>query len=126
VSINAISIVYDGGDARNNTIDARLFGQSLQGLDRMVSDCLVIFALERLPKRGERAPLLLKAKEPEAGSYSVPQLLQEASELLGIGVPILSAIGPEIVGYYVSAVLDHFRAVSTRTESNGIPFAASL
>lgn len=109
MSKDAISVTYDGGDARRNTIDAKLFGQSLQGLDRMVSDCLVIFSQQRLPKRGERAPLLLKAREPEAGSVTVPQVLQEASDLLGIGIPILAAIGPEIVAHYVSAVLDHFK-----------------
>jgi len=91
MSESAITIIYDGGDASRNTIDAKLFGQSLQGLDRMVSDCLIILSQERLPKRGERAPLLLKAREPEAGSYNVPQLLQEASDLLGMGVPILAA-----------------------------------
>jgi hypothetical protein len=111
-----ISVKYDGGDARNNTIDAKLFGQSLQGLDRMVSDCLIVLSQSRLPKRGERAPLLLKAREPESGSVNVPQLLQEASDLLGIGVPILSAIGPEIVGYYVSAVLDHFKGKDAAVE----------
>ena len=105
----AITIVYDGGDAYRHTIDAKLFGQSLQGLDRMVSDCLIIMSQERLPKRGERAPLLLKAREPQAGSVTVPSILQEASELLGIGIPILSAIGPEIVAHYISAVLDHFK-----------------
>ena len=109
MSSGAISVTYDGGDARNNTIDAKLFGQSLQGLDRMVSDCLIILSQDRLPKRGERAPMLLKAREPEAGSVTVPQIIQEASELLGIGVPILSAIGPEIVSHYVSAVLDYFK-----------------
>lgn len=104
-----ILLKYDGGDARNYTIDARLYGQSLQGLDRMVSDCLIIASQQRLPKRGERSPLLLKAREGVQGSYGAPQLLQEASQLLGVGVPILSAIGPEIVGYYVQAVLDHFK-----------------
>lgn len=116
MTVGGISITYDGGDAQHHTIDARLFGQSLQGLDRMVSDCLIIVSQERLPKRGERAPLLLKAREPEAGSVTVAQLLQEASELLGIGVPILSAIGPEIVGYYVSAVLDHFKGKDDAVE----------
>lgn len=116
MSQGAITIVYDGGDARINTIDAKLFGQSLQGLDRMVSDCLIILSQERLPKRGERAPLILKAKEPEAGSYSVPALYQEASELLGIGMPILTAIGPEIVSYYISAVLDYFKGRDSDVE----------
>ena len=50
-----ILISYDGGDANDNAIDARLYGQSLQGLDRMVSDCLIIISESRLPKRGDRA-----------------------------------------------------------------------
>jgi hypothetical protein len=104
-----ILLKYDGGDARNHTIDSRLYGQSLQGLDRMVSDCLIITSQMRLPRRGERSPLLLKAREGFRSSYGAPQLLQEASQLLGVGVPILSAVGPEIVGYYVQAVLDHFK-----------------
>ncbi|WP_338446182.1 hypothetical protein V5F89_13685 [Pelagerythrobacter marensis] len=104
-----ILLKYDGGDAREHTIDAKLYGQSLQGLDRMVSDCLIISSQCRLPKRGERSPLLLKAREGFQSSYGTPQLLQEASQLLGVGVPILSAIGPEIVGYYVQAVLDYFK-----------------
>src|SRR5687768_14079999 len=104
-----ISISYEGGDAARHTIDAKLFGQSLQGLDRMVSDCLLIFSIQRLPKRGERAPLILKVNEPRAGSYDLPAVYQEASQLLGMGIPILSTIGPEIVSYYVSAILDNFR-----------------
>lgn len=107
--LEGILLKNDGGDAIRHSIDARLFGQSLQGLDRMVSDCLIIFSTGRLPKRGERSPILLKAKEGRAGSYEVPQIIQEASHLLGVGVPMLQAIGPEIVGHYVTAVLDRFR-----------------
>lgn len=104
-----IYLKYDGGDAARHAIDAKLYGQSLQGIDRMVSDCLIIISLQRLPKRGERAPLILKAKELEKGSVGTPAVIQEASELLGIGIPILTQIGPEIIGYYVTAVLDHFK-----------------
>lgn len=116
MSISAITLSYDGGDATNNTIDAKLFGQSLQGLDRMVSDCLIILSLQRLPKRRERAPMLLKAREPQAGSVTVPQLVQEVSEMLGFGVPILQIIGPEIIGHYVSAVLEHFKGRASEVE----------
>lgn len=107
--MEGILLKYDGGDAIRHSIDARLFGQSLQGLDRMVSDCLIIFTVGRLPKRGERSPVLLKAKEGRPGSYEVPQIIQEASHLLGVGVPMLQAIGPEVVKHYVTAVLDRFR-----------------
>lgn len=104
-----ILISYDGGDATRHSIDAKLFGQSLQGIDRMVSDGLIIFSQERLPKRGERAALFLKVKEAKAGSYGIPAFYQEASDILAVGVPILQAIGPDIISHYVSAVLDRFR-----------------
>ena len=32
MAANDLLIEYDGGDASKNTIDARLYGQSLQGL----------------------------------------------------------------------------------------------
>lgn len=82
----------------------------------MVSDCLIIFSAGRLPKRAERSPVLLKAREGRPGSYEVPQIIQEASHLLGVGVPMLQAIGPEIVGHYVSTVLDRFRGKEGNVE----------
>lgn len=111
-----ILISYDGGDAVNHAIDAKLLGQSLQGIDRLVSDCTVIFSLQRLPKRGERPALILKVKEPEAGSYALPALAQEVSQLLALGVPIMQAIGPEIISQYVKAVLDYFQGKEDSTD----------
>jgi hypothetical protein len=121
-----VLISYDGGDASNHSIDAKLYGQSLQGIDRMVSDCLVIFSQERLPKRGERAPLLLKVKEAQAGSYEVLAYYQEASGLLAMGIPVLTAIGPDIVSHYVSAVLDWFRGKDQSTVELAITKMAEM
>ncbi len=115
-----VLISYDGGDANRNSIDAKLYGQSLQGIDRMVSDCLIIFSSRRLPKRGERSPLILKVKEAEAGSYGTPAYYQEISDTLAMGVPILTAVGPEIISHYVSTVLDYFRG-----RSNSVDLAIS-
>lgn len=111
-----ILISYDGGDAAQHKIDAKLLGQSLQGIDRLVSDCTVIFSLQRLPKRGERAPLVLKVREPKAGSFELPALSQEVAGLLALGVPIIQAIGPEIFSHYVQAVLDYFRGEDAAVE----------
>lgn len=105
----SILISYDGGDAARNSIDAKLYGQSLQGIDRMISDCLIIFSQERLPKRGERAPVILKVREPERGSYISPAFYEEIWGSLALGLPIISQIGPDIVSHYVSVVLDNFR-----------------
>ncbi|MET4663476.1 hypothetical protein [Sphingomonas sp. PvP056] len=112
----SILISYDGGDAVRNSIDAKLYGQSLQGIDRLVSDCLIIFSEERLPKRGERAPVILKVKEPERGSYNSPAFYQEISDTLALGIPLISSIGPDIVSHYVSVVLDKFRGKDSAVE----------
>jgi hypothetical protein len=116
MAANDLLIEYDGGDASKNTIDARLYGQSLQGLDKMVSDCIIVFTAQRLPKRHERAPLILKVKESEAGSHGTPALIQELSTALGFGVPFMATIGPEIISYYVSAVLDMFKGKGDAVE----------
>lgn len=116
MSQGAIRITYDGGDASQHAIDARLLGQSLQGIGRLVSDCLFIFAFERLPRRKEAVPLHLKVKEPKAGSVDLAGFYNEASTALAIGVPIITQIGPDIVSHYVTAVIDKFRGKDEAVE----------
>ncbi|MCW2396710.1 MULTISPECIES: hypothetical protein [unclassified Sphingobium] len=116
MSESAIHIVYDGGDAANHTIDARLLGKSLQGIGRMVSDCLFIFAFERLPNRNEKVPLLLKVHEPKRGSYGMDGLFGEVSTALSYGIPIIAAIGPDILTHYVTAIIDKFRGKDDTVE----------
>lgn len=104
-----IRLTYEGGDAERHAIDARLFGLSLQGIDKLISDSLIVFTQERLPKKGERAPLILKAKEPEAGSYTVIGLVQDPSSLLPLGMlPLLGTIGSEVISHYVTAAINFF------------------
>lgn len=57
-------IVYRGGEADQNAIDMRMLALSMLGAERIVSDGLVILVHKRLPKRGERAPVVMKAREP--------------------------------------------------------------
>lgn len=112
----AIKIYYDGGDADQHSIDARLFGRSLQGIDKLVSDPIIIFTQERLPKKRERAPLYLKVKEPHAGSFATLGYFQEAAFLLPLGIPLLSQVGTDLVSYYVTAALDFFRGRNREME----------
>lgn len=82
----------------------------------MVSDSIVIFSQQRLPKRGERGPLILKVKEAVAGSYESFGYYQEISELLAVGVPIIQTIGPEIISHYVTAILNKFQGKDDAVE----------
>lgn len=85
-------LTYDGGDADAHVMDMRLLGLSLLGADRITSDGLIILATGRAPKRGERAPIITKVREPVAGSYDLPGMIQEAAWLLNLGLPIAQQV----------------------------------
>ena len=103
-----IRLTYDGGDAAANAIDMRLLGLSLQGADRITSDGLILLLHQRSPKRRERAPLIIKVREPEAGSWSVPGFLQDAAWLLALGYQMLPDITSEYLKEWWQAVKARF------------------
>lgn len=97
-------IEYDGGDADAHTIDMRLLGESFQGIDRIISDMIIVTAARRLPKRGERAPLVVKAYEPRAGSVTIPTIIQESAGLLQLGWQLFGSDTSEVVTTWIKAV----------------------
>lgn len=78
-------IKFDGGDADYNSVDMRLLGESLQGVERIASDLIVAILNNRMPKKGERTPFVVKAYEPEAGTLTIPVAIQEGAALLQLG-----------------------------------------
>lgn len=102
------TIRYEGDDADRHSIDMRLLGESLIGIDRIVSDVLVAVVTSREPRRGERAPLILKAREPVASSFELTAVLQELGPLLMLGVPLLTQCGQDIVVDWMKSVLAYF------------------
>ena len=113
-----IAIRFDGGDASRNVIDMRLYGQSLMGLERIISDGIILLSARRLPKRGERAPLIVKAKEAIEGSHSTPALIAENSHLLQLGWSLLTSSGDEIIFNWVSFVLNWLSGNKNEAEKN--------
>lgn len=91
-------LTYDGGDADHHVMDMRLLGSSLQGADKIISDGLILLVHGRIPKRGERAPVVAKVRQPEAGSYDLTGALQDYAWMLPIGLPIAQ----QIVGTHIS------------------------
>lgn len=88
----SIQITYAGGDADRHRIDMRLLGLSLEGADRITSDGLLFFLHGRLPKRGERAPVVVKVREPVRGSVDYQGIYESAVALLPLGAPIAADI----------------------------------
>jgi hypothetical protein len=89
-------------------MDMRLLGLSLQGADRIISDGIIILTEQRLPKRGERAPLVLKVNEPIAGSYDLFGTAQDTYTALALGLPIVNDIGADFLWNWTKAILAHF------------------
>ncbi|MFC3579106.1 DUF7946 domain-containing protein [Sphingomonas hylomeconis] len=63
--------VYRGRDAARNSIEMRHLGASLIGLDRIMSDSLMVLTEQRLPTRRERPPIALEVQAPRAGSVEI-------------------------------------------------------
>ena len=65
------SIKYDGLDADKHHIDMRRLGESIVGFDKIINTGLVALSEFRLPKKGERYPVQLRASEPRPGSFEL-------------------------------------------------------
>lgn len=103
-----IRVRYEGGDADQHAIDMRLLGESLIGIDRIVSDGLIAIIQKRVPKRGERAPVLLKAKEPVEGSVDLQGFFQEAAGLLALGMPLIANYGSDLIWDWFKGVIYYY------------------
>lgn len=114
-----IRLTYDGGDAANHTMDMRHLGLSLQGADRIISDGLILLLFQRAPKRGERAPLIVKAREPVAGSYDITSYLQSAAWALPLAYPVAQDLAGEFIKEWWTAIKARFSGKSS-TENKAI------
>jgi hypothetical protein len=94
----AVRLTFRGGDADANFIDMRLLGQSLQGADKIISDGLIVLIHNRVPKRGERAPVIAKVREPLAGSYEFWSHFEAAAGLLPLAAPVAEIVLGKLTG----------------------------
>lgn len=109
-------IKFDGGDADNHSVDMRLLGESLQGIERIASDLLVAVLNNRVPKKGERTPFVVKAYEPEAGTLTIPVAIQESAALLQLGWQIFGPNASDILANWFKAVLLYHSGKKTEAE----------
>lgn len=73
-------------------MEMRPLAISMLGADRLTSDAIIVFVQGRPPKRGERAPVVAKVREPQPGSYDLLGGLQDTAWALQIGLPIAQQV----------------------------------
>lgn len=111
-----IRIKYDGGDANYGSIDMRQLGRSLQGADKIISDGLIVLIHNRPPRRGERAPVSAKVREPVEGSYELWALYEAVRGLLQLGIPSSTDLAGHFIGKWWEAVIAKFSGKSDIAE----------
>ncbi|RYG55579.1 MAG: hypothetical protein EON56_05425, partial [Alphaproteobacteria bacterium] len=99
-------IKYDGLDANEHTLDLRLFGESLAGIDRVASAGLIMLTTRRMPKKGERFPLRLKAREPEASSVLIQAVIDNAAWALPLAHEIATGVSIDLLTSWFGAVFN--------------------
>ncbi len=125
---SGFALKYDGLDTRNHVIEMRRFGEALIGTDKVVNFGLVALLEYRMPKRGERFPLVIKAKEPKEGSVELVAFVQPVvASILPLVPEIIYNGAGEIIWRWISWVLNmtggrekeagpHFKALMTLTK----------
>jgi hypothetical protein len=103
-----IKIEFDGGDADRNLVEMKYYALALQGAEEILSDGIILLDQQRPARARERAPILVKVRETEAGSHITPADLGEAYQMLSLGLPIIADIGADFLYNWVKAVLAHF------------------
>jgi hypothetical protein len=102
-----LTIKFDGGDASRHAVDMRLLGRSMMGFDRIISDGTIFMMTQRLPRRGERARLIVKAQQPYVGTVSIFTTIQEVFGVLGLGWPLFTETQGQNIWEWVKFVLEY-------------------
>jgi len=109
-------IKYEGGDADLHFVEMRSLGNSFLGFERIISDGLIFLGTDRLPKRGERHDLVVRAHEPVIGSSEIPIYLTQAAGLLPLGWWLMQTGAAEAVSHFATFVFTHLSGRKSEAE----------
>lgn len=86
---NTFAIKYDGLAASEHAIEMRRFGEAIVGLDKVINAGLVALLEFRVPKKGERFPLVIRAQEPQRGSVELFGEVAQTVKPVGSILPLV-------------------------------------
>ncbi|MDD7908646.1 hypothetical protein PUV47_01845 [Pseudovibrio exalbescens] len=94
-------IHFSGHDADQHLLNMGQLGKALVGIDTIVNTGLIALTQNRLPKKGERYQLQIKAGEPREGSY---ELLAWLKDNIAVGLPLVH----EVMNAHAKEVLSNW------------------
>ena len=98
-------IRFDGADANEHTLGMRQLGQSLIGIERLITVGLFALEVGRIPRHNESLPLLVRASEPRIGSYEIAATLGPAAAFLPLLHEFYLTGATEILWRWMSGAL---------------------
>jgi len=104
----SFSLRYDGGHAADHRIDMRTLGQSLIGVEKIVSDSLIVTLEGRLPKRNERRDIEILVETPRAHCVELWAIIAIAPGVLPFAQELLRDYTKDYVSTLLSHVLSFF------------------
>lgn len=102
---STFSLRYDGGMAADHRIDMRDLGTSLIGVERIISDALIVTLEGRLPRRRERRDFIIVVETPKAHCFDISGALDTIPGLLPFIQDILKDYTKDFVTTLFSYVL---------------------
>lgn len=104
----SFSLRYDGGRAADHQIDMRTLGQSLIGVERIISDSLIVTFEGRLPKHRERRNIEVLVEAPRAHCVDIVGILALAPGVLPFAQELLKDYTKDYISSHLSHVLSFF------------------
>ena len=98
-------IHFRGGDADNHQIRLRQLGESLMGIERLITVGLFAVETGRFPRRNERLPFMVQASEPKRGSVEVVTWLRDNAVLLPLFHELYLTGAADVIWNWISGAM---------------------
>ena len=98
-------IRFEGAEAEYHALGLRKLGESLIGIERIITIGLFTIATGRPPKHGEHLPFVVQASEPRRGSFEIDVLLSGWVALLPLFSDVFRTGASELVWRWVSSTM---------------------
>ncbi len=102
-----LTVSFQGGAARDHRIRLRQLGESLIGIERIISSGLFYIETGQFPRRGQRFPYTIQTSGPRRGSVELEilALLQENAVLMPLFQELYLNRAKDLIWNFVNGVM---------------------
>ncbi len=117
-----LTIRYRGGDADRHHVQLRKLGESLIGLERLVSVGLYVVEVGKFPSSRQRLRYVVQATQPQAGSVEIGALMEQAYWMGPLFQELYMTGLSDIIWQWISGIMNTFGGRGQEGERRLIAF----